>query len=264
MKPPEKPLLVAEKKGKGHLMKVLSMLIGLVIATCSSCSCSFAQQSDGLQPVSIIGASAIIVEVNPCESVATTPTISNCWDCFQSLLTSCDKNNQDAARRAACYKSANDFFTWCLGRIPKVQPVNQVPQANLQTWNLQDGLIVDYSVPLNSTIHVYVRDEFGTQSEAQFVSVTNPDTTVTIFIGQPGGLFLTTNSSAGIVVTAVDKDGNMLGAFASVVNVYEPLDLNNDGVIDGADQMIAVGKYADGTWTYLQFTAWMSDYNMRH
>jgi len=45
-----------------------------------------------------------------------TPTVGDCWECFQDLLEDCDADNPRGPRREACYEGANQFLEWCLGQ----------------------------------------------------------------------------------------------------------------------------------------------------
>lgn len=203
---------------------------------------------------------------NACSNLANPPTVGSCWDCFQSLLTDCDKANHSADRRKACYEGANNFFTWCLGRIPAAahaivtpRPSNNMIRGQGFSYNITFSIEVD-----PSNVDVYVRDQNNNevrQQEVKSFVFKNADGSLSIFFDN-NNLGLDDDKTIGIVTVVRNAaTRNVDVAYAEVVNIIIPYDLNNDGVVDTFDYVEAWELYSRNEMTFEDFIEFLDKYS---
>lgn len=206
-------------------------------------------------------------EVNPCSTLGDNPKVGDCWSCFQSLLDDCDKNNGNADRRKACYDGANNFFTWCLGKVPSGKTPHR-GASSVENMNLREGY--SYTISFNgivdaANIEVYVRDVQNGEVRVQQVNafVFDSGNGFDVFFDN-NNLGIENDHTVGIVTVARNPlTGNVDGAYASAVSVIEPLDLNKDGMVDVFDLTEAWNQYASGVMAFNDFVSFSENYNSR-
>ena len=212
----------------------------------------------------IAGSIVSLVDYTPsCDSVEKgNYNVSNCWNCFQKLLNDCDRTRSEGTnndeRRRACYQAANNFFTYCLGKVPTA-PRN-APISVLPTQQLIIGegmaLQVNFGSKVTSDqVTVFVRhglDGEIKQEKATSFVFPNADGTCDVLIDD-ASLDLSGESSVGIVVALTDAQGTVTNAFATVVEVENKLDLNRDGLVDNSDTIELWNKYAANEISYEEF-----------
>lgn len=232
---------------------------------------AFLLATSALASVSLAQAALLAPPAAPCASLGSPPTVDSCWSCFQSLLGDCDKgNNNNADRRRACYEGANNFFTWCLGRVSAPAPAPIPPRRkDGKTMNLREGFSYDISFSSNvdpSTIEVYVRDiENGEvrQQQVKVFAVADKDGTISIFFDN-NNLNIEDDSSIGVVTVVRNPATNLVElAVADVVEVVEALDLDNDGTVGDGDFTEAWNQYSQGTLSFDDFVEFINKYMTR-
>lgn len=219
--------------------------------------------------MALIGSSFVKAEIandkaNPCANLGNPPTVGQCWDCFQSLLADCDKQNDEAARRNACYTGANNFFNWCLGRVGGAANPRG-PRGQAPAIERGMGVVYDlaFVVPVDpANVSVYVRDIDGGQVRMQEVKsfvFKNGDGSVSVFFDDMN-LGLEDDKVIGVVTAVKDLQGNIVGAYAEAFDLVTPGDLNGDDQVDGSDIVVAWEKYGNGDMSYEDFAAYLSRY----
>lgn len=188
-------------------------------------------------------------------------TISSCWSCLQTLLADCDKNNPDTQRRIACYDAANNFFTWCLSRIPASNSatrggVNRANDGSLE-YDVRTGIQYEMFVPAGTTaadIAVFIRFFDGNENQniqlqsTDFFVFEETDTeNMFLIVVLDTGFNFSESNSIGIVSTVTSKTGNVLSGFAFAANIVDSYDLNNDGRFDQLDLIDAWQHLSEGT-----------------
>lgn len=217
-----------------------------------SLSCYAQHRSD--KPVRGTSRVEIVEDDSPC-SIGKNPTVSQCWECFQSLLADCDRKNAETARRKACYDAANSFFTWCLGRtVSSPHGVSNITVFAPETMAMDSAF--DYYITLDfepSRIDVWIRDMKGVNIREYRVDA--------FYQKAQGGYtihFDNTNSGirddawVSVITVAVDNSGNPGAVNASTYDLINPLDLNNDGMVDIWDFNEAISQYNTGVMTLEQ------------
>jgi len=207
--------------------------------------------------------------INPqaCDTITAPPTISQCMACFQSQLAECDRNNQDPARRQACYTGANNLLNWCLGRIPTTPPAPQPQPRPRGAMNRGEGFAftVTFTGPIDlASIVVFVRDIDGDdfrQQEVKTAMIRNEDGSIDIFFDDHN-LGLEDDQTVG-VITAVRLNGVLVSAHAEAYQIVDPLDLNQDGVVNTFDCVEAWSRYSSGAMSYEVFTNFMTVFKSR-
>lgn len=206
---------------------------------------------------------------NPCSTLGPVPTVKGCWGCFQSLLDDCDGANPNAERRNACYTGANNFFTWCLGRVsPAVVPAVPVnPRRGMgDNLNLRQGFAYQlvFSSAIDATnIEVYVRDFENGKLRIQQVksfAFTGEGNQVTIFFDN-NNIGIEDDKTVGIITLVRNPVTQEIdAAYADAFDVSDPLDLNGDGTINLFDYTEAWNKYANGDLSFNEFIDFVSKY----
>lgn len=206
-------------------------------------------------------------KANPCSNLGKAPGVSQCWDCFQSLLADCDRQNPEGTRRTACYTGANNFFTWCLGRAGAVANPHQ---HSSEGTSMERGAGFTYEIafaaPVNpDLVEVYVRDMENGQPRQQrvdaFVSA-NDDGSLIVFFDN-NNLGLEDDKVVGIVTAVRGVNGGYDAAFAYAVNVVTPGDLDGNGTVDAFDLSKAWDEYSAGDMSYDDFVRFVNDFNAR-
>jgi len=206
-------------------------------------------------------------KANPCSNLSNPPKVGQCWDCFQSLLADCDKQNPEGTRRSACYTGANNFFTWCLGRVGNVANPRQ-PRS--QGMNMERGMGFTYDIAFTAPVDpnlvvVYVRDMENGEPRQQQVNAfvfANDDGSLSVFFDN-NNLGLEDDKVVGIVTAVRNVNGGTAAAYADAYNIITPGDLDGDGVFDALDLSKAWDSYATGEMSYEQFIEYLSKFNAR-
>lgn len=184
-----------------------------------------------------------------CDDLRNPPTVSSCWDCFQNLLSDCDKRNPQGERRDACYKGANNFYTWCLGRISptKTSAIISAPK----TFDKGAGLAfrIDFTTAVDpDTIEVLVRtvdnDTFDSQIAKSYTSTISA-TSIDVLVD--------TAQAEGTVVGFVVRLKDTTFAQAFAVEEVLPGDFDNDGQVTDLDIAELWDQYGAGKISYEDF-----------
>jgi len=190
--------------------------------------------------------------------IPNPPAVGDCWECFQDLLEDCDSGNPEGARRQACYEAANNFFTWCLGRVS-----DRYRQARLganteinreREYDVHDGLEFEMFIPSGTQIEdivLSVRYFDGEQnkqtrlmdSEFFVFDETGIDDMVVIFVDT--NIDFSASNSVG-VVAGIEQNNAISYAFAFGADVVDSFDVNNDGRFDKLDRTTAMLMYSRG------------------
>lgn len=186
---------------------------------------------------------------NSCNNLGNPPTVSSCWDCFQSLLADCDKQNPQGERRDACYKGANNFYVWCLGRISPEPKSSTVSASNTVEYPEPFSFSIQLDKATNSDdLRVYVRSTDGTNYNQTLVK---------------SYVFSTSDSSFDILVDYMQVDDTILGftvtdsehTFAHAFAVQQVLrgDIDGDGQITDIDHVMLAEKFAQGKISFEEY-----------
>jgi len=206
-------------------------------------------------------------KANPCSQLGNPPTVGQCWDCFQSLLADCDKQNPEGNRRKSCYDGANNFFTWCLGRVGN--PANP-RQPRGQGMNMERGMGFTYDIAFTAPVDpnlvvVYVRDMENGEPRQQQVNAfvfANNDGSLSVFFDN-NNLGLEDDKVVGVVTAVRNVNGGYDAAYADAYDIITPGDLDGDGVVDAFDLSKAWDSYAAGEMSYEQFIEFLNKFNAR-
>lgn len=222
------------------------------------------QRKERMNSFFVAGVIATIGAVaNPCANVEKgSYTVTNCWDCFQKLLNDCDnvRPNDDntPSRRQACYTGANNFFTFCLGKVGGGPGRRTTPIQAPDRLTLGEGYIFNVafaSKPAADRITVYVRSYNGTSTVQQPVKawvLPANDGSLDVMIDDTT-LDLSDDTSIGVIVAVRDSNDRISDAVATVATVDNPLDANRDGTVDAADTIELWNMYANNTISYEVF-----------
>jgi hypothetical protein len=234
----------------------------LLLASCSTASAQIQTTKIGS------GTGVVDANPNPCSRLSNPPTVGQCWDCFQNLLTDCDKN-PSGDRRQACYDAANNFFVWCLGRITTsnlVGPTKFMTQAMDMRRNEGFSYDVVFSSPVDtSLIEVYVRDMNNNEPRMQQVEIfvfENHDGSINIFFDN-NDLGFEDDRVVGVVTVVRNVNGHVETARADAYNLITPGDLDGNGIVDALDLAQAWDMYAAGDLNYEDFVNFLNDFNSR-
>lgn len=186
---------------------------------------------------------------NNCNNLGNPPTVSSCWDCFQSLLADCDKQNPQGERRDACYKGANNFYVWCLGRIS--------PQPKSST--VSSTLAIQYPEPFSFSLQL----DKATRSDDIRVYVRTTDGTNYYQTLVKSYVFSTSDSSFDILVDYLGIEHTILGftvtdsehTFANAFAVQQGIrgDLDGDGQITDIDHVMLAEQFAQGKISFDEY-----------
>ena len=242
---------------------MIRSFVSVLLVLCSLATASFAQEANTVK-------GNVAPAVNPCSTLGNPPTVGNCWDCFQSLLADCDRENNNSDRRKACYEGANNFFTWCLGRVGSPAPVAPAnPRHGAKGMNLREGFsyeLVFASVIDPANIEVYVRDVQNgevRQQQVKAFAFANKGTSVSIFFDN-NNLGIENDKTVGIVTLVRNPVTHEVDtAYADAFDVIEPLDMNGDGVINEFDYIKSWEQYSSGEIAYDDFLSYVNKY-MNH
>jgi len=180
------------------------------------------------------------VRESPC--AGTLDTVGKCWDCFQSLLTDCEKN-QTEDKRKACYEGANTFFDWCLGRVadPKARANSQWP--GFQNWVVGDQLERPFIWPESADrVEAWVRVPGQRERQPEPAVEQQPDGSFVVVVDWPT-MSLGDNGSVGLVLVWYQGD-TPVEALADVVLLTS--DASGDGT-DQEDILRLLAHYSAGT-----------------
>lgn len=208
-----------------------------------------------------------IEERNPCGKLTLPPTIDSCWSCFQSLLSDCDKNNNNPDRRKACYEGANNFFTWCLGRVGVPNNPRQ-PQGQELVMYRGEGFAYDiaFTVAVDpNLVEVYIRDMDNGEPRQQRVNAfvfKNNDGSLSVFFDN-NNLGLDDDNAVGIVTAIRNPNGGYDAAYADAYKIITPGDLDGDGNVDAFDLSKAWDSYASGEMSYEAFIEFLNKFSSR-
>lgn len=189
-----------------------------------------------------------------CSNLPNVPSVSNCWDCFQNLLADCDENNPTEARRQACYAAANNFFTWCLSRVPGARPVRPQPAGprGIDSVDIRSQYQFELSVPEGTSIddiRIFVRhtdngENVQTRFDDFWVFNTGESDMVLIIL-DTDSLPLSNDDAIGIV--AAVQSGNLISfAHARYLPIVDSFDINGDGRFDALDRIDAMTHFQSG------------------
>lgn len=187
-------------------------------------------------------------------------SVANCWSCFRKLLADCDAapGEQTGDRRRACYQAANNFFTFCLGRV------NQTPAPGTRKTVGPQSMVPGEGYTFTAV--------FGAEVKAQNIIVTvrtmqdgtvieqvantwvasNVDGSFEIMLDDTS-IKIGDNTSLGVVVAATNDRNEVIDAVAMVVDVQDPADLNRDGMVDNQDMTALWEMYANGKINHSNF-----------
>jgi hypothetical protein len=206
-------------------------------------------------------------KANPCEQLGNPPNVGQCWGCFQSLLADCDRQSNEANRRKACYEGANNFFTWCLGRVGNnVNP--RQPQTRDARMERSSGFAYDiaFTAPVDpSLIEVYIRDmEDGKPRQQQVRSFVfaNDDGSLSVFFDN-NNLGLEDDKVVGVVTAVRNVNGGYDAAYADAYDIITAGDLDGDGVVDSFDLSKAWNLYASGEMSFESFMEFIAKFSNR-
>ncbi len=196
------------------------------------------------------------------------PTVEACWNCFQSLLVDCDKNNPEGDRRQACYEAANHFFTWCLGRVAQDRPdgraiTQSMELNNNKVWDIRSDFTYEVIVPAGTRpddINIFLRtivhnkpQQVRLEPDDYWVFNETGQNDLYVIVIDTSRINLFSNKVVGIV-TAVGQDSDQEGGsrsaveprygFAMAVPVVDPYDINKDGVFTVSDKTAAMELYS--------------------
>lgn len=209
---------------------------------------------------------AAIGEAGPCANLGSPPKVGGCWDCFQSLLADCDKNNGEGARREACYKGANNLLTWCLGRVGNVNVNPANPRRQGAEMQRNEGFTYDiaFTAPVDpSSVEVYVRDMDNgepRQQQVQAFVFKNDDGSLSVFFDN-NNLGLDDDKVVGVVTAVRNANGDIDAAYADAYSIVTPGDLDGNGSVDSLDLSKAWDSYASGEMTYEAFIEFLTSFN---
>tara|TARA_B100000614_G_scaffold258752_1_gene281781 strand:- start:51737 stop:52474 length:738 start_codon:yes stop_codon:yes gene_type:complete len=228
---------------------------------------SFAGLSAG-QQVSFTAASAGSVQAG-C-ALPNPITVAACWECFQDLLDDCDDDNPNDDRRQACYDGANNFFTWCLGRVPAATPnsprrTGLNPDLNLhESFDIRGDMQYEMFVPAGTEaddIAVFIRYFDGNESRQVRLDETEffvfDQTGVEdffFFIVIDTNLDVSASSSVGVITGIESDSGTIDYAFALSADVIDSFDINGDGVFDNFDRIEAMTQFSRGELDHAALT----------
>jgi uncharacterized membrane protein len=186
---------------------------------------------------------------DPCSNMPSPPTVSSCWDCFQSLLADCDRKNPQGERRDACYTGANNFYTWCLGRIsaPK-QNAHLTTPALLETPGSY-AFHATFEHRIDATdIQVFVRTFDGSTTEMTEAKIYTFATDTNSY-----DVLVDTSSYTTNVVGMVVRIEALQFARAFAVTSVMRGDLDRDGSLTDLDLMLLWERYAAGEISHAEF-----------
>tara|TARA_B100001778_G_scaffold330827_2_gene334040 strand:+ start:2774 stop:3508 length:735 start_codon:yes stop_codon:yes gene_type:complete len=223
----------------------------------------------------VLGQSFTVTGMSSANSVeagcqmSNPPTVGNCWDCFQELLADCDDNNPEGTRRQACYEAANNFFTWCLGRVGNNRSID-LGRASLnyelngdKSFDVRTDMQYEMFIPAGTDIEdisVFIRYFNGTDTRQIQL-----DPTEFFIFDQTGvdDLFLIVldtdldvgmSNSVGIVTGVQNDAGEIDYGFAFGASVVDSFDIDGNGVFDNADRIAAMGLFSQGKMDHATLT----------
>lgn len=224
----------------------MKRIFGLVIL----CLCATVSSAQNLL--------AVDAAANPCGNLGNPPTVGGCWDCFQSLLKDCDDKNPEGNRRNSCYTGANNFFTWCLGRVGGGNPVTPRPRSS--TMNRGEGFSYQLSFenPVEpANIEVYVRDVEGGAIRSQQVNAftsRNADGSISVFFDN-NNLGLENDKTVGVVTIVRNPvTRNVEAAYAEAYTFAKGFYMTPFGLMD------AWNAYANGEMEFDEFISFLNKY----
>lgn len=207
---------------------------------------------------------AVAEKANPCSQLGSPPQVGQCWDCFQSLLSDCDKNNPSAERRQACYDGANNFLKWCFGRVgnPRKKGADGLDMQRNQGFSYN----IFFSTPVDPNfVEVYVRDMHDGEPRMQRVNAfvfSNTDGSLGVFFDN-NNLGLENDKVAGVVTVVRNAEGNVESAYADAYNIITPGDLDGNGSVDAFDLSQAWDSYSSGEMSYEKFVEFLTKFSGR-
>lgn len=199
--------------------------------------------------------------VNPSNDCNKAPSVTSCWNCFQSLLSDCDRKNPEGDRRQACYQGANHYYAWCLSKVPSSSSATNDNNNRLREYDVRSGMKYEMLVPAGTSsedVVIFVSYWDGAEnkqaelsSNDYFVFETFEENMFLIVILDTN-IDLSQSASIGILSAVKGDNGNIVDGFAVSANVVDSFDLNQDGVFDMADRMEAFHQHAEGNITLEQ------------
>lgn len=185
-------------------------------------------------------------------------SVANCWSCFRKLLADCDTGagEETSDRRRACYQAANNFFTFCLGRVNQapgnrkaVGPQSMVPGEGYTFTAVFGAEIKAQNIIV--TVRT-IQDGAVVEQVANTWVAANRDGSFEIMLDD-SNIKIGDNTSVGVVVAATNDKNQVIDAVAMVVDVQDPADLNRDGAIDNQDMTALWEMYANGKIDHVDF-----------
>ena len=191
---------------------------------------------------------AASLNADPC-NLPSPPTVTSCWDCFQSLLADCDRKNPNGERRDACYTGANNFYTWCLCRIsaPKQNAYLTTPALLETPGSYAFHASFEHPVDANN-IQVFVRTFDGETSEMIEAKIYTFATDANSY-----DVLVDTSSFATNVVGMVVRIESQQFARAFAVTSVLRGDFDRDGALTEQDIVLLWEHYANGEISHADF-----------
>lgn len=193
------------------------------------------------------------LNADPC-SLPTPPTVTSCWDCFQSMLADCDAKNREAERRKACYEGANNFFVWCLGRASTPKSLSTaVPDSFIQNHGLSLELSVS-NLQETDSITVYSLTESEQKREVTQLKIYHliDGNNVSVLVDDYS-IPTDDDNLIGIMVVVRNADEKVVMAKSSVVRMIIDGDLNSDLQVNALDLPVLWQMFANDQVTFEEY-----------